>query len=224
LREGQVTDRYAKAIEQLGSEKLEVRVGGIYALERIASDSVRDGQTVIDVLAAFITEQSRTARQSPGDNDESLRSTPSDLQAAITVIGRRDIKRERRRLNLYGADLTHADLGRINLANASLGGAKLTRANLAWIDLRDANLNYADLSRALLFEANLAGALLEGADFSGSDLTNANLSDADLLGFHDQPAKFTDANLTGVLFPGLSAVPEGWIRRNDGRLERDPEA
>jgi len=38
-REGQVADRYTKAIEQLGSDKLDVRIGGIYALERIARDS-----------------------------------------------------------------------------------------------------------------------------------------------------------------------------------------
>jgi aspartyl-tRNA synthetase len=30
-REGQVTDRYTKAIEQLGSDKPDVRTGGIYA-------------------------------------------------------------------------------------------------------------------------------------------------------------------------------------------------
>jgi hypothetical protein len=36
-REGQVTDRYTKAIEQLGSDKLDVRIGGIYALERVAA-------------------------------------------------------------------------------------------------------------------------------------------------------------------------------------------
>ena len=36
---GQVTDRFTKAIEQLGSDKLDVRIGGIYALERIARDS-----------------------------------------------------------------------------------------------------------------------------------------------------------------------------------------
>ena len=41
-REGQVTDRYTKAIEQLGSDKLDVRIGGIYALERVARDSARD--------------------------------------------------------------------------------------------------------------------------------------------------------------------------------------
>ena len=38
-REGQVTDRYTRAIEQLGSDKLDVRIGGIYALERVARDS-----------------------------------------------------------------------------------------------------------------------------------------------------------------------------------------
>ena len=37
--QGQVTDRYTKAIEQLGSDKLDVTIGGIYALERIARDS-----------------------------------------------------------------------------------------------------------------------------------------------------------------------------------------
>jgi hypothetical protein len=38
-REGQVTDRYTKAIEQLGSDKLDIRIGGIYALARVARDS-----------------------------------------------------------------------------------------------------------------------------------------------------------------------------------------
>src|SRR5580658_3202078 len=57
--QGQVTDRYTKAIEQLGSDKLDVRIGGIYALERVARDSVRDHPTVMEVLTAFIREHSR---------------------------------------------------------------------------------------------------------------------------------------------------------------------
>jgi hypothetical protein len=40
--QGQVTDRYTKAVEQLGSDKLDVRIGGIYALERVARDSATD--------------------------------------------------------------------------------------------------------------------------------------------------------------------------------------
>ena len=50
-REGQVTDRYTKAIEQLGSDKLDVRIGGIYALERVARDSAKDHPTIMEVLA-----------------------------------------------------------------------------------------------------------------------------------------------------------------------------
>ena len=56
--QGQVTDRYTKAIEQLGSDKLDVRIGGIYALERVARDSARDHPTIMEVLAAFIREHS----------------------------------------------------------------------------------------------------------------------------------------------------------------------
>jgi hypothetical protein len=59
--QGHLTDRYAKAIEQLGSAKLDVRLGGIYALERIANDSKRDHPTVVEVLSAFIREHSNPA-------------------------------------------------------------------------------------------------------------------------------------------------------------------
>ena len=55
-REGQVTDRYTRAIEQLGSDQLDVRIGGIYALERVARDSARDHATVMEVLTAFVRE------------------------------------------------------------------------------------------------------------------------------------------------------------------------
>jgi hypothetical protein len=56
--QGQVTDRYTKAIEQLGSKEIDVRIGGIYALERIARDSARDQPTVMEVLAAFVRDHS----------------------------------------------------------------------------------------------------------------------------------------------------------------------
>jgi hypothetical protein len=56
-RVGQVTDRYTKAIEQLGSDKRDVRVGGIYALERI--ETPRRSPTVMEVPAAFVRVHSR---------------------------------------------------------------------------------------------------------------------------------------------------------------------
>ncbi|MDF5758452.1 hypothetical protein [Spongiactinospora sp. TRM90649] len=50
--QGQITDRYTKAVEQLGSAKTDVRLGGIYALQRPAADSPRDKDTIRQVLAA----------------------------------------------------------------------------------------------------------------------------------------------------------------------------
>ena len=90
-----MTDRYTRAVEQLGSGKLDVRVGGIYALERVARHSVRDHPMVMEVLAAFIREHSR--EQWPPSNPrgrEQKHSMRPDLQAAITVVGRRDVKHD----------------------------------------------------------------------------------------------------------------------------------
>ncbi len=39
---GQIIQLYSRAIDQLGSEQLHVRIGGIYALERVARDSEKD--------------------------------------------------------------------------------------------------------------------------------------------------------------------------------------
>jgi hypothetical protein len=55
-REAQFADRYSQALEQLGSDNLDVRIGGIYALEGIALDSPRHHPTVMEVLTAFIRE------------------------------------------------------------------------------------------------------------------------------------------------------------------------
>jgi hypothetical protein len=109
-REGQVIDRYTKAIEQLGSEKLDVRIGGIYALERVARDSARDHPTVMEVLTAFIREHSHE-QWPPADHPasrEQERSTRPDVQAALTVVGRRDPARlaERARLGVNGPDFS----------------------------------------------------------------------------------------------------------------------
>src|SRR5687767_8304711 len=37
-QQGQITERFTRAVDQLGSDKIEQRVGAIYALERLATD------------------------------------------------------------------------------------------------------------------------------------------------------------------------------------------
>ena len=226
-----MTDRYTKAIEQLGSDKLDVRIGGIYALERIARDSARDHPTVMEVLTAFIREHSHEQwppSDQPAGRGEEL-STRPDVQAALTVVGRRDPQRDVRPIDLtdavltgahlIGADLTDALLPGADLTGAHLAGAHLTRAFLIWADLTGANLagaifTCASLAGADLIGADLAGAVLIGADLAGADLTRAIFTRA---GFTD--ADLTDADLTDATWPEDTPVPGGWeLDTSSGRL------
>ena len=205
--QGQVTDRYTKAIEQLGSEKLDVRIGGIYALERIARDSARDHPTVMEVFTAFIREHSHE-RWPPPDHPASEgqeRSPRPDVQAALTVVGRRDPHHDIRWIDLRGADLTGADL-----TGAFLGGANLLGAHLARALLDGTNLAYANLPTVNLTRAFLGGADLTGAYLNFADLTDANLGGANL----------DHAFLAGAKWPDGELVPEGWrLDPDSGLLE-----
>jgi hypothetical protein len=101
-RSGQVTERFTRAVDQLGQRepgKLDVRLGGIYALERIARDSATDLPTVVEVLCAHVREYSPWPPRLPGQGhadltSDQLRELPAlqvrapDLQAVLTVLGR----------------------------------------------------------------------------------------------------------------------------------------
>jgi hypothetical protein len=52
--ERRITDLYTKAVEQLGSDKAPVRLGGLYALERLAQDNAHQRQTIVNVLCAYL--------------------------------------------------------------------------------------------------------------------------------------------------------------------------
>ena len=105
------------------------------------------------------------------------------------------------RANLYGADLSGANLSGANLTRANLYGANLSDANLS-----GANLYGADLSGANLTRANLSGANLYGANLSGANLTRANLSGANLYG-----ADLSSAKNTELAEAITSILPEGNI-------------
>ncbi|WP_162641892.1 pentapeptide repeat-containing protein [Streptosporangium sp. 'caverna'] len=183
-RQGHITDRYTKAIEQLGSDKLDIRLGGIYALERIARDSARDHPTVMEVLAAFVREHSRDVETD--ETRDAMKATPrrsglrTDLQAAVTVIGRRLVGQDSPdvRISLARADLTLANLVRMNLTGVNFTGADLTGADLALAGLTLADLTGADLTGAKLTLADLTGADLTGAKLTGANLTGVTLTRA----------------------------------------------
>ncbi len=144
-------DLYSRAIDQLGSGKLDVRIGGVYALERVARDSKSYHPIVMEVLTAFIREYSHE-QWPPPEQQEENRWTRPDIQAAVTVIGRRDVKRDTRAIDLYravliNASLNDADLRSAKLRRANLTGAYLYDTILVDADLRDATLDGARLDR-----------------------------------------------------------------------------
>lgn len=99
-----ITDRFSKAVEQLGSEQLAVRAGAIYSLERIAKDSIRDHWTVMEVLSFFI--QDRCPLQN-GDEISQKNDAFKDVQAAVIVLGRRNLSQDPKVNNL---DLRYIEL------------------------------------------------------------------------------------------------------------------
>ena len=217
-KRGQVTDRYTKAIEQLGSDKgLDVRIGGIYALQRIARDSASDHPAVMDVLSAFVRQRSQ--EQWPSQEkpiNSATRRTRPDVQAAVTVIGFRNPQYDLQPIDFTHAVLTRADLSGTHLSRADLSWADLLRANLSEAELNGAKLNFTDLTRAKLSHADLTGADLFRADVTEADLYGATLDGAIL-----DEVDFSGAELTDVSFPYSAIIPEGWVRDSgSGRLKR----
>jgi uncharacterized protein YjbI with pentapeptide repeats len=218
-REGQITDRFTKAIDQLGNpELLEVRLGGIYALERIAQESPRDHWPIMEVLVAFLKGHPSAVESdvaSAGAGEQQPEQTPqaqvrgADVQAAIEVIGRRKWidaepsslglrNADLRWLEMRGAHLERANLQEAHLEQANLQGAHLEQANLQGAHLDQANLQDAHLEGTDLWEAHLEGASLQGAHLEGASLQAAHLEGASLWEAHLEGANFWRANLKGA--------------------------
>jgi hypothetical protein len=215
-RSGQVTERFTRAVDQLGQRepgKLDVRLGGIYALERIARDSPNDRATIGEVLTAYIRGHApwppRLEDQPPIEaaieTVAFLRLRAPDVQAALTVLGRghfADPDPDAPQLDLADTDLRRSYLSRADLRRARLYGADLRRARFDDTDLRGATLIRAYLQEAHLLGANLQDAVLHHADLRDADLTDANLAGADLRHANLQGTKLDGVDLRGARLDG----------------------
>ena len=179
-----MTDRFAKAVEQLGSEELNVRIGATYSLERIAKDSLKDYWTIMEVLTAFVRNKSPLPKDWKPDLKQQLADITTDVQSALTVIGRREVRhaREDEILSLQRTNLSGAILIKTNFSGAFLLLANLSGATLLLANLEGANLFNAELEGANLGGANLGGAYLRSAYIEGAHFRGANLEGARLLG------------------------------------------
>ncbi len=192
-REGQITERFTRAIEQLGATDaegnrlFEVRLGGIYALERIVRESEEDYWPIMEVLTAYVRKHARLRpEEGQGGTEGPLPEPDPDIQAIITVL-----RRVLRRRPYSWDEIDKAE--RLDLRETNLSGAKLWRANL-W------------------------GVLLGGADLRGANLSGANLSKVKLLA-QDQLEETTGDEDT-QLPPNLKP-PAHWGVETDEHNEED---
>ena len=219
-RQRRIVESFSKAVEQLGSDKLEVRVGGIFALERLSNESPNDYWTVMELLAGFvrdrmkytaITDRLRRRAESlwkqsgrpEGRSEEfwlrairleGLERTPTDVAAILTVIRRRSQRNRQREVD-HGWRL---DLSGTYLREAFLINIDLRKADLRDVHFEKATLSGAHLERARLRRAHLEGARLGGARLKRAELVDAHLEKAKLRGAHLERARLGRACLKGA--------------------------
>jgi Pentapeptide repeats (8 copies) len=209
-----ITESFSKAAEQLGHDKLEVRLGGIYTMERISKESPDDYWPVMETLTAFVRERARWKEQNDSATSPEVRpdetpdqvpdfhKIPTDIAAVLSVICRREeVNREREKkmrwlFDLRSTDLRCADLSKAPLEGACLMEAHLERGMFFYTHLEKANLGGAHLEGAILYNANC-----EAANFPG-----AHLEEAVLLGTHFDKAYFVRAHLEGAFLEGARLI------------------
>src|SRR5829696_3108358 len=227
----QVTERFTRAIDQLGQTddkgkpKLEIRLGGIYALERIAKDSPeRDYSTVMEVLTAYArenapytplkeaAEQEEGGEQDKADEPQEV-AFPQDRGWLLRRAAIRAIADVIRRLHEEDG-VPEEHLVRLDLHNTNLRGANLRGANLEGANLQGANLQE---------EADLQEANLQGANLQGADLRYALLLGADLRGAEE----LTPEQVQQALGDKATKLPEGferpkwWIKSQDKQTDEN---
>ncbi|AEV35857.1 pentapeptide repeat protein [Pseudovibrio sp. FO-BEG1] len=210
-----------REIHESSVPNLEVRIGAIYALERIAQDSLRDHLQIMEILCAYIRENAPVLDLEPTEPPFKKVSPRTDIQAAINVLGRRSKEqlyaeeKSKFRLDLRNADLSGVDFRNLNFTAARFHNCRLEAAlfggcNLTGTQFYGALLNFAEFVKAELRGTRFDFAVMDGPKmgvgaihgaFSGGeaialgDIYGISLIGTDLsaIGFLGEPA---DINLT----------------------------
>jgi len=200
-----ITELYARAVEELGHDKAPVRLGGMYALERLAQDQSVQRQTVVDVICAYL----RMPFDVPGPITGMTRTGP-DEASAIKSEGvprsgdRQELQVRRTAQILLESHLTVPDgnnVGiseenywpgmRIDLSGATLIDFGFYRCHAHYANFRDTYFaGNAQFEGAQFSE----GVRFDGARFSGT----ANFNEARF----DIGERFTAASFEGAIFCG----------------------
>ncbi len=167
------TDYKNPIFETVTLPNLEVRIGGLYALEKIAKQNLDEHIQIMGILCAYVRENASS----------SIRVTATggprnDIQIAIDILGRRSPKqRQLEQSSNFRLDLSRSNLSHLNFFGGHFAGAEFHLSNFKASLLRNTDLR--------------------GASLQGCNLANVQFTDADLTGANLNSAKFTELKNAG---------------------------
>ena len=237
-KEKLIVDRFSRAIDQIGSNKEEFVIKGIYALERIAKDYPRERSTIMEILTAFVRKNSpipaeiKKLSYQPEEKIkalEKLKPVNDQVKTALKVIGRLNPDPENSQedigflvidlsesnlssANFENANLERANFEHANFQHAELGRTNLNSVNLEHANLKDAKLEHANLKRGRLGRVNLHSARLEHAQLDYANLANAQLNIAYLESVILEGATLEFANLTSAILKNANLTSANLFR------------
>ncbi|WP_370280993.1 pentapeptide repeat-containing protein [Pontibacterium sp.] len=219
-----VAETYTKAIEQLGAAndagipKLELRLGALYALEKIAKNNHSYHSQIMEVLCAYVRLHARVEGENKSDTsvpNTAHFSPREDIQTAVTILCRRNLEFDQ---DNFRPDLSAVDLQGIDLSNQRLENYNFARSNLrkAWIKgasliscnfdlstLDNANLSKCDISKCSFNGTFLRDVFLEKSTFLDCELKHATLTGAILSSGAIQNVDANGANLHGAFLDSV---------------------
>jgi hypothetical protein len=208
-----IADRFSKAVEMLGHDKVNVRLGGIFALEQIAKSEDEYYQQIMEILTAYVREQSPW----PEKEEEQRKVDPltgritklaEDIQAVMTVVSRRRFtyqQKEEHRLDLHAVDLRNLQLTENSkLQGVDFQGSCLNEAFMNKVRLEGADLRYAHLEGADLCYAHLEGADLSNGCFNNAQFFQAKLQRVDFTKSNLERATFHEAEMEKAILEGAN--------------------
>jgi uncharacterized protein YjbI with pentapeptide repeats len=216
-----ITENFSKAIEQLGSDKLEIRVGGIHALQRIAKESPSEYWPIMENLTAFVRERTRRVEAERASQDLSERIS----RRAYFLWVEADKPEGRDEEFWYDAAIRE-EFGEPPLADIAavirfiqFRDHEREKANAWTLDLSGAYLQMARLGFTNFDRANLIAAHLEGADLWDCSLRGTALFRANLRWANLKNADLHEAHLDGADLTGARELTQAQIEQASGNAE-----
>jgi len=215
--QGQITERFTRAVDQLGSESIYMRIGALHALERIGRDSENDVVAIFRLLSIFVRNQSPAQIKDgmPFVSDD-VRA-PLDAVEGLAVLSRlagehKQLLRSQklRVVNLRSSNLSHlSDFSEGCFSRFDFACCNLDSILFPFSDFNNASFRGACLKEAVLAHCNLLSAAFDSAILDGADFSGADMYSADLFGAACNKTNFSTAeNLTTEMLIGIHYYAE----------------